>query len=79
MCEHDWEATKWVNSLKAVQANPNGILGDADDYLNVNRYEKVKIYSRITGKSMYKEYDSLLEVYEEEIHEKIEVKLMDHL
>jgi len=39
----------------------------------------LKIYSRITGKSMYKEYDLMLEVYEENVHEVIESKLMEHL
>ena len=34
------------------------------DFLNINRYEKLKIYSKITGKSMYKDYDLLLEAYE---------------
>lgn len=41
---------KWVNSLKKVR--------DADsEFLDLNRYEKIKIYSKITGKSMYKDYD----------------------
>ena len=35
------------------------------DFLNLNRYEQQKIYSKITGKSMYKEYDVLLEQYEQ--------------
>ena len=27
------------------------------DFLDANRYEKLKIYAKITGKSMYREYD----------------------
>jgi len=68
------EAQKWVNSLKAVR---DGVL--TNDPLDSARYEKQKIYSRVTGKSMYKEYDTLLESYEEKIHEVIEAKLTDHL
>lgn len=47
--------------------------------MDEHRYEKLKIYSRVTGKSMYTEYDTLLEGFEEGVHEKIEVKLLDHL
>jgi hypothetical protein len=76
LCEHEGEAQKWVNSLKAVR---EGGFGLGQEHLDQNRYEKLKVYSRVTGKSMYKEYDVLLEGYEEAIHESIEAKLMDHL
>jgi hypothetical protein len=74
-CEHEGEALKWVNSLKAVRQGES--LGN--EHLDENRYEKLKVYNRITGKSLYKEYDSLLEFYEDQVHEAIEAKLMDYL
>lgn len=52
---------KWVNSLKKVQSS-------GEEHLDLNRYEKQKIFSRITGKSMYKDYEVLLENYENIIH-----------
>jgi PH domain len=58
LCEHEGEALKWVNSLKAVREG--GFTAQDKEYLDENRYEKLKVYSRVTGKSMYKEYDVLL-------------------
>jgi hypothetical protein len=52
-----------VNSLKA--ARDGGFNLGAEDPNDAYRYEKLKIYSRITGKSMYKEYETLLEAFEE--------------
>jgi hypothetical protein len=53
---------------------------DADnDFLDANRYEKLKIYHKITGKSMYKDYDNLLEAYESRVHEEIALKLQEYL
>ena len=50
------------------------------DFLNINRYEKLKIYSKITGKSMYKDYDQLLEIYESHmVDEVISRKLQEYL
>ena len=72
-CAHENEATKWLNSLKSVRE------GLSSDFLNVNRYEKLKIYSKITGKSMYKDYDLLLEIYESQVHDIIEKKLQEYL
>ena len=77
LCELEGEAQKWVNSLKAIKEGGFSLL--AEEHLDSNRYEKLKVYSRVTGKSMYKEYDSLLETYEDTIHGAIEVKLMDYL
>jgi hypothetical protein len=63
-CAHEKEAEKWVNSIKMVK--------DVDAaHLDINRYEKLKIYSKVTGKSMYKEYDILLELYENTVHDRI--------
>ena len=62
---HDLEALKWVNSLKAAKDCDN-------DFLDLNRYEKMKIYTKITGKSMYTDYEVLLEAYESKIHDSIE-------
>lgn len=64
-CDREDECLKWVNSLKMVFANDS-------DQLDVNRYEKQKIFSRITGKSMYKDYELLLEEYENKVHIEIE-------
>ena len=50
-----------------------------EEHLDENRYEKLKVYSRITGKSLYKEYDTLLETYEDKVHETIETKLIEYL
>lgn len=44
-------------------------------HLDINRYEKLKIYSKVTGKTMYKEYDKLLMEYESKVHQKISQKL----
>lgn len=52
--EYEYEAQKWVNSLKLVKESDF-------DYLDENRYEKQKIYSKITGKSIFKDYEILLE------------------
>jgi hypothetical protein len=68
---------KWVNSLKA--ARDGTFQGGIEDPNDASRYEKLKIYSRITGKSMYVEYDTLLETYEEKVHEVIETKLVEQL
>lgn len=76
-CEHEGEAQKWVNSLKAVREGGFGAMGN--EHLDENRYEKLKVYSRVTGKSMYKELDQLLETYEEQVHDVIETKLMEYL
>lgn len=76
-CEHEGEAQKWVNSLKAVREGGFGAMGS--EHLDENRYEKLKVYSRVTGKSMYKEFDTLLEAYEDQVHDTIEVKLMEYL
>jgi thiamine biosynthesis protein ThiC len=64
-----------VNSLKA--ARDGGFSGGIDDPNDAYRYEKLKIYSRVTGKSMYKEYDAMLEAYEELMQEQIESKLVE--
>lgn len=72
ICDEEHEAQKWVNSLKAVK--------DMDsEHLDINRYEKQKIYSKITGRSMYKDYDNLLEQYEDDMHDVIERKLQEYL
>lgn len=63
---------KWVNSLKMVQSS------DAE-HLDLNRYEKQKIFSRVTGKSMYKDYELLLETYESKVHIEIESQLNEFL
>jgi len=74
MCDHEHEAQKWVNSLKAVRE------GTAfQEHLDENRYEKLKVYTRITGKGMYKDYELLLEAYEDKVLEIIEAKLLDYL
>jgi hypothetical protein len=44
-----------VNSLKAARDGTFG--GGLEDPSDPSRYEKLKIYTRVTGKSMYKEYD----------------------
>lgn len=75
--EHEGEALKWVNSLKAVKEGGFGAMGE--EHLDENRYEKLKVYNRVTGKSMYREYDTLLETYEDKVHEEIEGKLMSFL
>jgi hypothetical protein len=73
--EHEQECTKWLNSLKA--ARDGTFQGGLEDPNDVTRYERIKVYSRITGKSMYLDYDTLLETYEERVHEVIETKLVD--
>lgn len=66
------EALKWVNSLKMVK--------DMDsDFLNENRYENQKIYTKITGKTVFKDYEVLLEQYESKVHESIQTKLLAHM
>jgi PH domain len=52
--EHEQMTLKWYNSLKMVKDNDS-------DHLDVNRYEKQKIFQRITGKSLYKDYELILE------------------
>jgi hypothetical protein len=63
--ENEQMALKWVNSLRMVKQND-------EDYLDENRYEKQKIFNKITGKSMYKDYEVLLEQYEDKVHATIE-------
>jgi hypothetical protein len=70
--QHEYEAQKWVNSLKLVKES-------GFEYLDENRYEKQKIYSKITGKTIFKDYELLLEQYEGMIHENIEKKLNEYL
>lgn len=43
-----------------------------NEFLDLNRYEKQKIFSKITGKSLYKDYDALLKIYEAKVHDIIE-------
>ena len=55
-------AEKWLNSLKYVKEN-------FEQYqysmaVNLNRYRKLKVFERITGKSVFLDYDVLLERYE---------------
>ena len=66
-----------MNSLKT--ARDGGFGGGADDPTDAYRYEKLKIFSRVTGKSMYKEYDVMLEADEELMLERIEGKLVEYL
>ena len=74
LCETEQEAQKWVNSLKAVREGTG-----SQEHLDENRYEKLKVYQRITGKGMYKDYEMLLEVFEDKVLDAIEAKLLDYL
>ena len=60
--ENDTLAQKWFNSLQYVKDNSDQYVYNAAQI--ANRYQKLKVYERITGKSVFTDYDVLLERYE---------------
>lgn len=55
-------AAKWLNSLIYVRDNVEKYLFSRER--NLCRYQKLKVFERITGKSVFLAYDVLLERYE---------------
>ena len=70
--ENQVSAQKWYNSLQYVKENSDQYVYNPGKI--VNRYEKLKVYERITGKSVFKDYDVLLERYEIEKMQEIWMK-----
>ena len=59
------EAQKWYNSIKLIQD-----MGDLKN-LDPNRYVKLNVYTKENGRIVFKDYDLLLETYENKICNKI--------
>ena len=70
-CQDKWEVEKWINSLKLVKENPEEYQDDtqkdlfADDQSKQEKYVGSNVYTKITGKSCFKDYDLLCEEYEQ--------------
>lgn len=63
--ESVYNAQKWYNSLKLVKE-----MGDIQN-LDPNRYEKLNVYTKQTGKIVFKDYELLLESFETKVCMKI--------
>jgi len=53
---------KWFNSLQYVKENNEKYVYNRQR--NLSRYRKLKVFELITGKSVFKSYDVLLQNYE---------------
>ena len=83
-CPESLICLKWVNSIKHVQENYDEYEQDNDDkYLNkkanATRYENLKVFEKITGKSCFKDYEVLIEAYEQKTMLDIYIKSMIHM
>lgn len=56
------EAQKWLLSLQYVRDNYEQYV--YNQAVNKSRYRKLKVFERVTGKSIFVDYDVLLERYE---------------
>ena len=56
------EAEMWVKSIELVMSK-------SEEYLNLDRYVDEKVFSKITGKSLFKDYESILEEYRKKLWE----------
>jgi len=67
-CESHAKCRKWVTSIKYVQENYEEYEENDDDnpmtQKKANRYSKLKVFQKVTGKSCFKDYDVLMESYE---------------
>lgn len=50
------EADLWVKSIELVMSK-------SEEYLNLDRYVDEKVFTKITGKSLFKDYETILEEY----------------
>ena len=53
-----WECDKWYNSIKLIQD-----MGDVQN-LDPNRYMKLNVYTRASGHNVFKDFETLIELYE---------------
>lgn len=56
------EAEMWVKSIELVMSK-------SEEYLNLDRYVDEKVFSKITGKSLFKDYETILEEYRKKLWE----------
>ena len=63
--ENKYITEKWYNSIKMIKE-----MGDLNN-LDPQRYEKLNVYTKLTGRITFKDYEILIENYEHHICEKI--------
>ena len=83
-CSESLICQKWVNSIKHVQENYDEYEQDTEDKYNNQkgnntRYANLKVFEKITGKSCFKDYEVLIEAYEQKIMLDIYIKSQIHL
>lgn len=84
-CEDKWRVEKWINSLKLVKENPDEYADIHKDHLfsgdtkKEDKYVGTGVYSKVTVKSCFKDYDVLCEEYEHKIMLQIYLKSQKHL
>ena len=57
------EAEKWFKSIELVMSK-------SEEYLDLNRYVDEKVFTKVTGKSLFKDYESILEENKKKLWEK---------
>ena len=57
------EAEKWFKSIELVMSK-------SEEYLDLNRYVDEKVFTKVTGKSLFKDYESILEEHKKRLWEK---------
>ena len=63
--ENKYITEKWFNSIKMIKE-----MGDLNN-LDPQRYAKLNVYTKLTGRITFKDYEILIENYEQYICEKI--------
>ena len=79
-----WECQKWINSLKVVAESEEYNKNEDDlalitDDRAIHRYSKLDIYHKVTGKSVFKNYDVLMESYEQKVMLNVYIKSIVNL
>ena len=45
-------------------------MSKSEEYLDLNRYVDKKVFTKVTGKSLFKDYESMLEEHKKRLWEK---------
>ena len=56
------EAEKWYKSIELVMSK-------SEEYLDLNRYVDEKVFTKVTGKSIFRDYESILEEHKKKLWE----------
>lgn len=61
------ECEQWVKSFELIMSK-------TEEYLNLDRYVDEKIFTKVTGKSLFKDYETILEGHRKKLWEKEKAK-----